>query len=70
MYIEILDDSDKDVLYDPFTKSLTSDKSITGSATSPVVKSTPLTSSFMTQKNNKSLFNINIEKLQEDSSGK
>jgi len=58
MYIEILDDSDKDVLYDPFTKSLSSDKSITGLGTSSVVKLTSSTSSFMTPNNNRSLFNI------------
>jgi len=67
--VEILDDSDKDISYEPFTKSLSSDKSISGSDTSPVVKSTPLASSLVIPKNNKLLFN-NIEKLHRDSSSK
>ena len=40
-YIEILDDSNKDISYEPFTKSRSA---------SPVVKSNHSTSSFMTQK--------------------
>ncbi|KAF0738550.1 DUF4806 domain-containing protein, partial [Aphis craccivora] len=61
-------DSDKDVSYEPFKKSLSSDKSISGSDTSPVKKLTPLISSFGIPKNNKLLFNNNNEKLHGDSS--
>lgn len=63
LYVKILDDSDNDISCEPFTKS---EKSITGL----VVKSTPSTSSLMTQKNNKLLLSDNIEKLHEDSSSK
>jgi len=65
LYVELLDDSDKDILYEPGTKSLSSDKSITDSGASSVVKLTPSTSSFMTPRNNESL--INVDKLLEDS---
>jgi len=68
--VEILDDSDKDVSYEPFKKSLSSDKSISGSDTSPVKKLTPLISSFGIPKNNELLFNNNNEKLHGDSSSK
>lgn len=70
LYVEILDDSDKDVSYEPFTKSLSSDKSISDSETSPIVKSTPVASSFVIPKNNKLLFDNNIEKLHRDSASK
>jgi len=68
LYVELLDDSDKDVLYEPGTMSLSSDKSITGSGASSVVKLSPSTSSFMTPNYNKSL--INVDKLLDDSSNK
>lgn len=71
LYVEILDDSDKDVLYELFTKTPSSDKSILSSDVSSVVNSTPLTSSFVIPKNNKLLFNNNnIEKLHGDFSSK
>jgi len=51
------------------SQAFSPDKSITDSDTSPVVKSTPSTTSFIAPKN-KLLFDNSIEKLHEDSSSK